>query len=99
MGSSATTLTPEDRRARIAELTARVGSEWRRYAIVEVVFVMAPAVGIFVVLLERHATESVLLLAAVVLTLPVVGLAWYWFKHRIRPLEDELTELRRLDDG
>ena len=92
-----TTLRPEDRQARIAELTARVGSEWRRYAIVEFLFVMVPAFGIFVVLIERDTSGNVLFAAAAVLTVPIVGLAWYWIRRRIRPLEEELTELRRLE--
>ena len=95
----ATPLTPEDRQGRIAELAARVGKEWMRYAIVEFLFVLLPAFGIFVLLIEREMSGEVLFAAAVVLTIPIVGLAWYWVRKRIRPLEEELTELRRLEDG
>jgi hypothetical protein len=97
MGNPAAPLASEDRQGRITELTGRVGKEWRRYAIVEFLFVMVPAFGIFVVLIERETSGEVLFAAAVVLTVPIVGLAWYWVRRRIRPLEEELNELRRLE--
>ena len=91
-------LVAEERPARIAELERQIAREWRRFAITEAIVIWLPfAVFLAVyVLTDAISADAVAPIALVVFGLPAGLLTLYWVFRRVRPLQREIDELRRL---
>jgi hypothetical protein len=89
---------PGEPGVRAAELERRIGGEWLHYAIVEAVVIGIPGFGFWLAYIASGGfSQTVLVIAAVVLGLAITTLVLYFLFARIRPLQRELEEVRKVE--
>lgn len=88
---------PEQRAARVAELERVTGREWLRYTLLETVLVFVPFFCLVLFAVPDRISMNVAIGIGIGLVFVVSTPLLIWtIVKRVRPLQQELDELRRL---
>jgi hypothetical protein len=88
-----------DRQERITELEAKLKREWISFVVIDNLGILVPSVVLFVLLVNRGASDAALAALAIAGGLLMGGFVLYWMRYRTLPLQREIAELKRLEGG